>query len=91
MAWWFAHVAIEGTLIHVSDSEHEALRQKVLATIRGGAGGKIRRRDLVRKVRVPARELDDIMKSLMAAELVLEVTERQKSGPPVLLYMALAE
>jgi hypothetical protein len=92
LAWWFAHVAIEGTMIHIADSVHQSNAQKILAFVRGGEDGRRTRRDVTRKFRnLTPRELDDVVKSLIASDLIAAETvpAGETGGRPLPVFVAL--
>lgn len=92
LAWWFAHVAIEGAMTHIADSVHQANSQKVLAFIRAGEGGRRTRSDVTRKFRnLTPRELDDAVKSLTDSDMIAldMVPAGSSGGRPIAVYTAL--
>lgn len=76
LAWWFAHVAIEGTMVHIADTIHQANQQAVLSYIKDGEGGQRTRSDVCRKFRrLTPREIDDVIRTLINSDLVASDTD----------------
>lgn len=92
LAWWFASVAIKGSMTHVSDTEHQAVQQKALEFIRTGKGGMRSKRDLTRKMRMKVRDLDDVTRTLMDAELIVQTSSTPiNGGTPTIFFTAMKE
>lgn len=89
LAWWFAHVAIEGVMVHVSDNASEALKSKVLQFIKDGPDRTRVRWEVIRAVRVSAREIDDVLTTLEEAEYIIKARSTAIGrGRPSVTYTA---
>lgn len=75
VALWSADAMIKGAAEHMAENEHQAMAQRVLKVIRE-AGGKIKKRDLWRRMDHVMRwqDLDNLIKSLVVAEQVKRVS-----------------
>lgn len=89
LAWWFAHVAIEGARTHVADNEGAALRQRVLDYIAKGPNATRRRHEIGRRFKLAKKELSEIIDTLKDLRQIVESRPDDGEGRPPTLYTAI--
>ncbi len=88
LSMWCARNMITGAGLYIADSETQAVANVIRRAI-VGAGGRIKRRDLIRTIdhRYRARDIDEGIKALAEGEEIqIEKVDREGGGPPSYWY-----
>jgi hypothetical protein len=79
---------IRGAKDHMAETETEASHNRIVRAIKA-SGGKLSKRDLLRTMRhLKARELDELIKSMIASETIFEIRKEMTTagGKPGFFY-----
>ena len=91
LALWSANTLMHNINRHVTDSDQEGRRKRLLNTIRDAGPEGIKRRDLMRKTHyLKPREMNELLTAMEEAEEIERVTHHNTRGRPSILYVALA-
>ena len=90
LAMWSALSLSRGAMDHIAENDNQGAAQLVRRVVRD-AGGRIRHRDLLRRLnhRMSNRDLKDVIKSLVEAEEIkAEAIRNEAGGRPSMWYIA---